>query len=42
MQADVVIVCMIVVGLVGVLMDKLLGWLLGLATPWMKGTKKNA
>lgn len=42
MQADVVIVCMIVVGLVGVLMDKLLGWMLGLATPWMKGTKKNA
>lgn len=42
MQADVVIVCMIVVGVVGVLMDKLLGWLLGLATPWMKSAKKNA
>jgi sulfonate transport system permease protein len=41
MQADVVIVCMIIVGLVGVLMDKLLGWLLGLATPWMKGVKKG-
>ena len=41
MQADIVIVCMIVVGLVGVLMDKLLGWLLGLATPWMKHEKKN-
>lgn len=42
MQADVVIVCMIVVGVVGVLMDKLLGLLLGLATPWMKGAKKSA
>lgn len=41
MQADIVIVCMVVVGLVGVLMDKLLGWLLGLATPWMKHEKVN-
>lgn len=36
MQADVLIVCMIVVGLIGVLMDKLIGVLFSLATPWMK------
>lgn len=34
MQADVVIVCMIVVGLVGIIMDKLIGWLFHFITPW--------
>lgn len=34
MRADVVIVCMIVIGLVGVLMDKILGLLFKLLTPW--------
>lgn len=42
MQADVVIVCMVVIGLVGVLMDRLLGWLLGMATPWIKFEKKES
>lgn len=41
MQADVVIVCMIVVGIIGVLMDKFIGWLLGLATPWQKHESKK-
>ena len=36
MQSNVVIVCMIVVGLVGVLMDKGIGILFGLFTPWEK------
>lgn len=39
MQSNVVIVCMIVVGLIGVLMDKGIGILFGLLTPWEK--KKN-
>ena len=34
MRADVVIVCMIVIGIVGVLMDKLLGLLFQKLTPW--------
>ena len=36
MQADVVIVCMIVVGIVGVLMDRMIGKLFGRLTPWEK------
>lgn len=40
MQSDVVIVCMIVIGIVGVLMDKGIGILFGLATPWKKAEKK--
>lgn len=39
MQADVVIVCMIVIGLIGVLMDKLIGWGFSLLTPWLKVDK---
>lgn len=34
MRADVVMVCMIVIGIVGVLMDKLLGVLFTKLTPW--------
>ncbi len=34
MRADVVIVCMIVIGLIGVLMDKIIGLLFKLLTPW--------
>lgn len=34
MRADIVIVCMIVIGLVGVIMDKLIGALFGAFTPW--------
>lgn len=41
MQADVVIVCMIVVGIIGILMDQVLGMLFGLATPWQKFEKKE-
>lgn len=36
MQSNVVIVCMIVVGLVGVLMDKGISILFGMFTPWEK------
>lgn len=40
MQADVVIVCMIVVGLVGIVMDKLIGWLFHFITPWQGKAEK--
>lgn len=40
MQADVVIVCMLVVGLVGIIMDKLIGVLFNRLTPWQKVKKK--
>lgn len=36
MRADVVIVCMLVIGLIGIVMDKLLGSLFSLFTPWKK------
>lgn len=41
MQSDVVIVCMIVVGLVGIIMDKLIGWLFSLITPWKRVEQKK-
>lgn len=41
MEADVVISCMIVIGLVGIMMDKLIGYLLGLTTPWIKFERKG-
>lgn len=41
MQANVVIVCMVVIGLVGVVMDKLIGWLFGFITPWKRIESKN-
>lgn len=41
MQSDVLIVCMIVVGAVGVLMDKGIGVLFGLITPWKKAENKK-
>jgi sulfonate transport system permease protein len=41
MQADVVIVCMIVVGIVGILMDKVIGMVFRLITPWQKSDKKT-
>lgn len=40
MQADVVIVCMLVVGLVGIIMDKLIGLLFNRLTPWQNVKKK--
>lgn len=36
MQANKVIVCMIVIGLIGILMDKLIGWIFSQFTPWKK------
>ena len=41
MYADQVIVCMIVIGLVGVVMDTLIGFLFSLFTPWMKLERKT-
>ena len=40
MNSDVVIVCMIVIGLVGIIMDKLLTLLFSVLTPWEKANKK--
>ena len=40
MQANKVLVCMIVIGLVGVIMDKLIGWLFMQLTPWEKVDRK--
>lgn len=42
MEANIVIVCMIVIGLIGVLMDKLIGWLFGFITPWQKKEGRKA
>ncbi|MBP3486909.1 MAG: ABC transporter permease [Roseburia sp.] len=41
MRSDIVIICMIVIGIVGVLMDKLIGYLFGLSTPWQKINTKE-
>lgn len=41
MEANIVIACMIIIGLVGVAMDKLIGWVFGLLTPWQKAVKKS-
>lgn len=40
MRADKVLVCMIVIGLVGVLMDRMIGWLFSMFTPWQREEKK--
>lgn len=37
MQSSVLILCMLVVGLIGVLMDKILGFIFRKLTPWEKG-----
>lgn len=39
MQSDVVIVCMILIGLIGILMDKILGVIFTVITPWNKKQK---
>lgn len=39
MQSDVVIVCMILIGLIGILMDKILGAIFTAITPWNKKQK---
>ena len=41
MQSDVVIVCMIVVGVIGVLMDRGIGILFHALTPWMRVTESE-
>ena len=41
MQSNVVIVCMIVVGLVGVLMDRGIGVLFTTLTPWIRIENEN-
>lgn len=39
MWSDVVIVCMIVIGLVGIIMDKIISILMRVLTPWEKGNE---
>ena len=39
MQSDVVIVCMILIGLIGILMDKILGGIFTVITPWNRKQK---
>ena len=39
MRSDVMIVCMIVIGIVGALMDKIITLLFGVLTPWEKKGK---
>ena len=41
MQSDVVIVCMIVVGIIGIIMDKGIGLIVESFTPWKKLEKKK-
>lgn len=41
MQSNVVIVCMIVVGLVGVIMDRGIGFLFSAVTPWIRIENQN-
>ncbi|MGN0600703.1 MAG: ABC transporter permease [Oscillospiraceae bacterium] len=41
MQSSVLVLCMIVVGLIGILMDKILGAIFASLTPWEKATKKG-
>lgn len=41
MQSNVVIVCMIVVGLIGVLMDKIIGLIFNSITPWQRVQEKK-
>lgn len=41
MEANKVIVCMVVIGFVGVVMDKLIGLLFKKITPWSRSDKRN-
>ena len=36
MRSDIVIVCMIVIGIVGIIMDKLISLIFKYLTPWAK------
>ncbi|HOO05090.1 MAG: ABC transporter permease [Ruminococcus sp.] len=40
MQSDTVIVCMLVIGVVGIIMDKLISIVFSLLTPWQKSNNK--
>lgn len=42
MESDVVIICMIVIGLVGIVMDKLVGSLFNALTPWEKKRRERS
>lgn len=41
MESDVVIICMIVIGLIGIIMDKLVGLLFDSLTPWEKKRRER-
>ena len=41
MHANKVMVCMIVIGIIGVVMDKLIGWLFGIFTPWERVSARS-
>lgn len=41
MRSDIVIVCMLVIGLVGILMDKIIGLLFSFITPWKRAENKK-
>ena len=42
MQSDVLILCMIIVGLIGIFMDKILGVVFATFTPWEKAANKHS
>lgn len=42
MRSDIVIVCMIIIGLVGIVMDKGLSFLFRVSTPWVKTDRRKA
>lgn len=41
MRSDIVIICMIAIGIIGIIMDKVIGSLFKLATPWKKIEKEK-
>ena len=41
MQSDVVIICMLVIGLVGIFMDKVVSLIFDALTPWEKKKRER-
>lgn len=41
MRPDIVIVCMLVIGIVGILMDKAIGIIFELFTPWVEKKRRD-
>jgi sulfonate transport system permease protein len=41
MRSDIVIICMIVIGIVGILMDKLVTIIFNLLTPWERKRRER-